>query len=64
MKIELNLYELIVGMQPRWWHVVMRLAGVEHRLLREWCPVFCPCDIDLDPGDEDLDESWTTPLAA
>lgn len=53
----MDLCELILALQPRWWHLMMRILGLTHEALREWCPVTCPCEVDLDPGEGDLEDA-------
>lgn len=53
----MDLQGLILALQPRWWHVFMNLFGLTHEALRDWCPVRCPCDVDLDPGEDDLEDN-------
>lgn len=35
--------DILLGMQPRWWHALMWLFGLERRTFHEWLEGLCPC---------------------
>lgn len=39
------LTDLLISLQPRWWHIIMRLMGLTHQGLKDWAPFPCPCDL-------------------
>lgn len=45
------LTDLLLSLQPRWWHLVMRLLGVDIPAFHEWLEGFCPC------GHEDVEDN-------
>lgn len=52
------LTDLILSLQPRWWHWLMKVLGFKPQILTDWgmaqysCPC-CPCEPSEDYEDED-----------
>lgn len=49
----LHLTDLLLSLQPKWWHRIMRWLGLTHEALEEWGALPCPCVHigDYDAGD-------------
>ena len=39
----LMLTDLLLTMQPRWWHLAMRVLNIPQDFFHEWLEGLCPC---------------------
>lgn len=48
------LTELLLRMQPRWWHLTMWALGLSRETFHEWLEGFCPCELGDNEAEYEL----------